>query len=71
MLLRTLKKQVTVQGDIILTLWSKTGDALRTEAIQGTEDIELEDLQFWNSKTIKYIFADQAGFLHIDFEQDE
>lgn len=65
-----LAKQVTIQGDVKLTMW-KDGEVLYDETINGTEDISSEAVHLWDWQEAKYIFASPDGYLHIDFEREE
>ena len=69
MLLGQLTQRVTIQGDIVLTLW-KNGEVVNCDRIEGTEDLSIApNMGLWNWMEIKYIFAAADG-LHIDFEAE-
>ena len=67
MLLGQLTQRVTIQGDIILTLW-RNGEVVNRDRIEGTEDLSMApNMGLWNWMEIKYIFAAADG-LHIGVE---
>ena len=71
MLLKTLCKNTTVQGDVTLTLWD-CNDVEAEDFVHATEDLGGCECvkEFWGRKHIKYIFASADG-LHIEFESEE
>lgn len=69
MILEQLTDTVTIQGDVVLTLWDG-GEIAERKRVVGTEDLSLvQHLEPFYWLKIKYIFAAEDG-LHIDFEEE-
>lgn len=67
----TLKKKITLQWYIKLTLFDHDGNKLDTEHIKGGDNINICVSRRWDSREVKYMFAGDDGFLHIDFEEGD
>lgn len=70
MFLGNLTRNVTIQGDVHLSLW-KQGEVVADKYISETQDLDSEPcLGLWKRAEIKYIFSAPDG-LHIEFEMED
>ena len=63
-----LMTYTTIQGNVKLTMWKPDGSIAYEDTIEGTEDLAHEPIHLWDPQEVKYIFAGDDGYLHIDFE---
>jgi len=69
MILAYLRLRYTIKGNVVLTFRDKQGNVIVEDRFEGTEDLCLENgFGLWDWLDVKYIYAGQDGYLHIDCE---
>lgn len=73
MTFETLRKEITLQGNIKLALHDAAGNCLLELMSVGVEDIntcESSRLSYFDPQDVKYMYVGRDGFLHIEFEPE-
>ena len=71
MTLKTLAKEIEIQGDVRLSVWNDQGEEMEVHEFQyvsslGSHINELPNAKQLNRMKVHFIFAPGDGFLHIE-----
>lgn len=67
MLFGNLIKNVSIQGDVRLSVWND-GEETAVEYFCNVEDMKLEPCRLYARLKVNYIFSCGDGYLHIELE---
>lgn len=73
MTLRTLTKEVEIQGNVRLSIWDDQGEEVEVHEFQYVDNLAIDINNLSNGKQLNrrkvhFVFAPGDGFLHIELE---
>ena len=73
MILRTLVKEIEIQGDVRLSVWNDQGEEVEVHEFQYVDNLAIDINQLPNSKQLNrmkvhFVFAPGDGYLHIELD---